>query len=141
MKTKHPLYQTWRSMKCRCSSPSNSDYKHYGAKGISVCDEWNNSFYDFVKDMGDRPDGYTLDRIDPLGNYEKSNCRWASSKKQADNKANTIMIPYAGVVRTLTEWSRLFDMHRQTIYDRIFRLNWSVEDALTTPCNRKSNEF
>lgn len=141
MKTKHPLYETWRSMKYRCKNPNNSDYKHYGAKGISVCEEWDFSFETFVADMGERPEGCTLDRIDPLGNYEKSNCRWASKVKQADNKATTIMLPYAGVVRTLTEWSRLFDMHRQTIYDRVFRLNWSIEDALTTPSKRKSNEF
>lgn len=141
MKTKHPLYQTWRSMKYRCKSPGNSDYKHYGAKGISVCKKWDESFEAFVSDMGERPEGYSLDRIDPLGNYEKGNCRWASNRKQADNKATTIMLPYAGVVKTLTEWSRLLDVHRQTIYDRIFRLNWSIEEAFTTPSKRKSNEF
>jgi hypothetical protein len=141
MKTKHPLYETWRSMRYRCKNPNNSDYKNYGAKGISVCEEWDKSFDAFVSDMGSKPEGYSLDRINPLGNYEKNNCRWASKCKQADNKASTIMLPYAGVVKTLTEWSRLLDMHRQTIYDRVFRLNWSIEDALTTPSERRSNEF
>lgn len=77
-RTEHYLYSTWSNMKQRCYNPKNTNYYKYGAKGITICDEWLNDFWAFVEDMGDRPEGYTLDRINTYGNYCKSNCRWAS---------------------------------------------------------------
>ena len=83
---KHYLYQTWQNMKQRCENPNNSDYSYYGERGISVCEEWKNSFDTFVLDMGDRPKGFTLDRIDNLKGYCKANCRWASHSEQMSNR-------------------------------------------------------
>ena len=84
-----PTYYSWQAMKSRCENPRNWKYNQYGGRGIKVCDRWRNSFINFMQDMGERPSGYTLDRIDPNGNYEHNNCRWATPKQQANNKRNS----------------------------------------------------
>lgn len=85
--TEHPLYLTWRGIISRCSEPSNESYKHYGGRGIAVCDRWKDSFLAFVADMSPKPrDSLSIDRIDVNGNYEPGNCRWASNFVQANNK-------------------------------------------------------
>jgi len=81
-----PEYKTWCDMKTRCLKEKNKDYKNYGGRGIKVCDKWKNSFENFYKDMGDRPDCKSLDRIDVNGNYCKKNCRWANWEQQQNNK-------------------------------------------------------
>jgi len=83
---KQPLYNTWVNMKQRCYNPNFRDYINWGARGIKVCDRWINSFSNFLEDMGDRPDGKSLDRINNDGDYEPSNCRWATSKEQINNQ-------------------------------------------------------
>lgn len=83
--SKHPMYAGWQQMILRCHDPKNSIYPRYGAVGIRVCDRWRDNFQNFLADMGDRPEGMTLDRIDPTGNYEPSNCRWADAKTQRNN--------------------------------------------------------
>lgn len=85
---KHPLYGTWSNMRDRCNNPNNKDYRYYGARGIQVCPEWG-SFYQFVEDirpLGPRPDGHTLDRIDPRADYRQDNVRWATHREQAQNQ-------------------------------------------------------
>jgi len=80
-------YRAWTGMKARCYDHSTPAYKYYGAKGVTVCDRWKNSFENFFADMGYRPaDKQSLDRINPFGNYEPSNCRWATHKEQANNR-------------------------------------------------------
>jgi len=87
-KTKHPLYNTWLMMRRRCNCPTATSYKWYGEAGVKVCPEWEADFWQFVADVGERPDGCTLDRYpNKEGNYEPSNVRWASRQEQADNKA------------------------------------------------------
>jgi len=84
--THSPTYSSWRAMITRCERETNDNYKHYGGRGIKVCDRWRNSFEAFLKDMGERPEGTSIDRIDVDKNYEKENCRWATPKEQANNQ-------------------------------------------------------
>ena len=80
-----PTYRSWTHMRDRCRNPSNDSWDYYGGRGITICDEWH-SFEQFLADMGERPEGTSIDRIDVNGNYEPSNCRWADAKTQVENR-------------------------------------------------------
>lgn len=82
-----PERQSWRGMKDRCNNPNHVRYARYGGRGITICERWQSSFEQFLADMGPRPPGMTLDRINPDGNYEPDNCRWATSHEQAVNRS------------------------------------------------------
>lgn len=89
-KTKHgmhnsPEWSSWKMAKQRCFNPNATKYSNWGGRGVTMCDRWKNSFEAFFQDMGPRPPGTSLDRIDPFGNYEPGNCRWADSKTQGRN--------------------------------------------------------
>lgn len=93
-RTKHPLYRTWEAILKRCNYPSSGNYKHYGAKGIKVCERWTNDFWAFVSDMGDKPTpAHTIERISSKGDYEPSNCCWATQSEQSRNKSVTRLNP------------------------------------------------
>ena len=94
-KTKHsPTYNTWHGMKNRCDNPRQQAYKYYGGRGIKVCDRWFLSFENFLEDMGERPKGTTLDRIDNDENYEPGNCRWITQKEQLKNRRKSSQTPH-----------------------------------------------
>ena len=89
--TAHPLYKTWIGMKRRCSNPNEVGFVYYGGRGITVCASWLGSFEAFLADMGERPTGLTLDRINNDGNYEPGNCRWATAREQAMNRSCSVV--------------------------------------------------
>ena len=105
-----PTYNSWKAMRNRCLHDNNNS-SYYKKIGITICEEWVNNFDAFVKDMGERPEGTTLDRIDPKGNYEPSNCRWATWRMQENNKScGLTSIEYQGETKTIGEWAYLLDL-------------------------------
>ena len=88
----HPLYATWYAMNYRCHNPKAYGYKDYGGRGITVCDRWRNDLNAFAEDMGERPKGLTIDRIDNDKGYSPDNCRWATWKQQGNNKRSSLEV-------------------------------------------------
>lgn len=115
----------------RCTNPDHSSFMRYGGRGISICEPWL-LFVNFLSDMGERPIGTTLDRIDNGGHYEPRNCRWATPKQQARNKRNSKLFTLDGVTATLAEWTELLGVNACTIPWRLAQ-GWSIRKALTKP--------
>lgn len=113
-------YRSWKSMNDRCRYPSLDMYRHYGGRGIKVCDRWK-SFENFLADMGRRPAEMTLDRIDVNGDYEPGNCRWADDATQRRNTRRSRLITCDGEEKTLAEWARDLGMHRSLLHQRLKR--------------------
>ena len=111
----HPLYQIWISMINRCHNPNNKDYSSYGGRGIYVCDVWRNDINKFIEDVGDRPDGYQLDRINNDGGYHKDNVRWISSKENNRNRRSNKLISHDDKTMTMIEWSEHLNMDYQKL--------------------------
>jgi hypothetical protein len=130
------LYKVWAGIKRRCYNTHEQNYFKYGGRGIIVCEEWQSfePFYEWAMSHGYRDD-LTIDRIDVNGNYEPSNCRWATAKEQANNRRNSHLITYNGETHTMTEWGEIVGINAGAIWKRIKR-GWSVEAALTTPAKR-----
>lgn len=125
-------HSAWRMMRARCMYPSVTRYDRYGGRGIKVCDRWQNSFENFLADMGEPPSGMSLERIDNDGNYEPGNCKWATQTEQCRNRRNSRRLLHEGRDLTVEEWSEVTGIHRRTIMGRI-RLGWPVEKVLTAP--------
>jgi len=121
-------------MKDRCSNAKNNMFEHYGGRGITVCDRWNNSFSAFYEDMGDPPRKHSLDRIDNDGPYAPENCRWANKRQQANNTRANRRITFNGTTKTLTQWARYTGINRATIATRLDS-GWPVSKALTEPAD------
>jgi len=124
------IYKCWQHMMERCYNSSCKEYKYYGGRGIKVCERWH-KFENFYKDMGNKPEGMTLDRKNNDGDYCLENCRWATKEEQANNKRNNHWIEYQGETKTLAQWARSLDIKAATLGRRL-RVGWSIERALTT---------
>jgi hypothetical protein len=129
--TRTKIYRVWKGMHQRCRNPRNKDYKDYGARGVTVCERWY-SFEVFMLDMGPRPEGYTIDRVNGAGNYEPSNCRWATYKTQMNNRRGNRVFSYNGETLTMTEWADRLGVHCSAIKERLER-GWPLALALTAP--------
>lgn len=116
-----PTYSSWRSMKYRCESPTSKDWPRYGGAGIVVAPEWSASFERFFADMGARPAGTSLDRINVLGNYEPGNCRWATDSEQQQNRRMTAVAIYEGRSRRIPELAAELDLTYGATWQRARR--------------------
>lgn len=126
-------YNSWRAMRKRVLYGSEADIKYYANKGISICQRWLDSFDNFVDDMGERPEGTTLDRINPNGNYEPSNCRWATMRVQQNNKFDLTEIKHDGQIKTIGEWAFELDLderQKNTVYKRHSKYGAKTYDEL-----------
>lgn len=124
----NPTYRSWSNMRSRCHNPNVKVYAQYGGRGIKICPEWD-EFEQFAKDMGNRPNGLSLDRINPDGDYTRENCRWANYTQQATNRRNVKIFTINGESLCLTEWCRRFGISLSTVRNRL-RLGMSPEAAL-----------
>jgi len=129
---KSRTYRAWESMRARCNYVRGKDYHNYGGRGIRVCERWN-SFANFLADMGECPDGMSLEREDNNGNYEPGNCVWATHKAQCDNRRTCVMVEYQGRTQTIKRWCAELGLDYVRTYARIREHAWSVERAFTTP--------
>jgi len=114
-------YGRWQQAKNRCFSPAVKEYKYYGARGITMCEDWQKSFEKFFQDMGPCPSGMTLDRIDVNGNYEPTNCRWASRIDQARNTRDATYVEYQGERLHLKELAERIGIAYKTLHARHMR--------------------
>lgn len=125
-------WKSWMSMLDRCRNPNHPQYANYGARGISVCDRWADSFDNFLFDMGPRPPKTSIGRKNNNGNYEPDNCRWESVEQQQNNRRNNVLITHNGTTKTAVQWSRQLGVPYCRIISRISR-GWSGDQALTAP--------
>ena len=132
--TKTPTYASWREMKrrCNCEDKNRQCYQNYKKNSVTYDPKWE-SFENFLKDMGERPEGMTLDRKDPFGNYNKKNCRWATHYEQSSNKRNSVKTCFKGrQYKSVAELSKTFGIHNATIRQRM-KNGWPLEKVLLTP--------
>jgi hypothetical protein len=131
-----PTFNVWKGIRKRCLNENDSSYERYGARGIKVCEEWD-EFSKFYEDMGERPGkGYSIERIDNEGNYSKENCKWATPVEQNRNKRNNLMLTHHQKTQCLSDWAKEIQMSMSTLHSRIFKYKWSIEKALTTPVRK-----
>lgn len=125
------IYRSWSMMKDRCYNPNNTCYGRYGGRGIGVCQRWRESFEAFYEDMGDRPSGMSLDRIDNDGEYSPANCRWADSLTQRSNTRKPLRtFEINGVTKTVAEWCREYGVSQSLVNNRISN-GWHGEAVFT----------
>ena len=130
----YSTYRSWASMKTRCQKPNHISFKFYGAIGITVCAEWDD-FEAFLRDMGERPDGTSIDRIDQSLGYFKENCKCSTPKEQANNTRRNRVISAFGKSMTTAQWSDETRIPRDTLKARL-DTGWEAERALSTPVRK-----
>lgn len=136
-----PEYSSWESMRARIKNPNNVAYHYYGGRGLTICAYWLESFQNFYADMGPRPAGLSIERLNNDGGYwcghcqecaangQTANCVWATREQQLNNRRTTKLITFQGRTQTVTQWAREIGIHKNTLAYRV--TNWSVEEALT----------
>jgi hypothetical protein len=140
-KKRERLYTIWEGMRYRCEKKYASHYENYGGRGIKVCDEWQDyiTFKAWALSNGYQ-DNLSIDRINANGNYEPSNCRWATSKEQMNNTRETRRVEYCGKMVTFFELAKIVNIPQATLHDRIIAKKWSIDRAVNTPY-KKPNRY
>lgn len=118
-KCRSPTHISWSAMKQRCYNKDNQNYKYYGGRGVRVCKRWRNSFENFLEDMGTRPEGMTLERIDNEKGYSLDNCRWATMVDQNKNKRDTVYINFKGKVYIQSDFANYVGISSKTVSKRL----------------------
>jgi hypothetical protein len=126
-------FNTWRSIISRCECKNHTAYKNYGARGIQICARWRNSFDVFFTDMGPRPKGMQIDRINNSEGYEPGNCRWTTVKINLRNTRRNRQVTWKGETRCVSEWAEIVGLSADTLFKRLDRRGWSIARALTQP--------
>lgn len=133
-------YRAWLKMMARCYDPKEDRYPLYGGRGIRVCDRWMEvpeGFHNFQADMGPAPSKkHTLERIDNDGNYEPTNCRWATWKEQAQNRRTNRHLTFNGETLTMAQWADRLGVDRRVIWKRLHK-KWELDRALTTKIRKR----
>lgn len=137
--TKTPEHRTWGSMIQRCTNKNHHAFHNYGGRGIKICHQWRTDFLQFLSDMGKRPEGTTLDRIDVNGDYEPSNCRWATETQQKNNRRDNRYIEWEGETYTLSNLARKYGLTYNILFKRL-NANTPIGKALTMPV-RVTNRY
>lgn len=125
-------YRSWRCMLDRCYKETDVCYAMYGGRGIRVCERWRDSFAAFLEDMGPKPSGFSIERINNGGSYTPANCRWASAKEQANNRRNNRVITARGMTKTLQEWAEFAGVSKHTMKHRL-NSGWTIDEILSVP--------
>jgi hypothetical protein len=129
-KSASPTYRNWAAMRARCENPKHRNYHRYGGRGIRVCERWAGDFAAFFSDMGERPTiEHTIDRIDNDGNYEPSNCRWATRKEQSSNTSAVTILTLGEISLPVAEWARRYGVPGNTLRYRL-SVGWPLSRAL-----------
>ncbi len=131
-----PVYLIWKTMIKRCHNPNDQNFRHYGGRGIHVCEAWRKSFIQFYNDVGPRPDGLTLERLDNSKGYEPGNAAWRSRHDQTRNKRNNIFYFHRGENLILRDIFRIYGtakVNLTTVRRRVFVMGWSVAEAISKP--------
>lgn len=142
-RNRHPrLYRIWADMKTRCNNPNFPKYTDYGGRGIKVCQEWQlfEQFQEWAMTSG-YADTLTLDRVDNDKGYSPSNCRWVTQKDQCNNKRNNHLLTYNGETLTIAQWARKLGINYFSLHDRITKLGWSAEKAISTPIKQPKGDI
>lgn len=126
-------YKTWLAIKQRCFNKNHIAFCHYGGRGITMCQEWKDSFPAFFRDVGPKPSSnHSIDRIDNSKNYEPGNCKWATRSEQMNNTRAVKLVTIDGETKTVTEWCDILGLSKTMVRNRI-HIGWTPEKALTTP--------
>lgn len=142
--TSNELWDVFYQMNQRCNNSGHKYYHCYGGRGITVCERWADTnpqgFINFLEDMGERPEGMTLDRIDNNKGYSKENCRWATRKQQSNNTRTVRLITFNGKTLSLSDWAKEIGIDVTTLSRRLDKMGLSFEDAISWKKNQKSRK-
>jgi len=132
-------YRSWQKMKERCLVKACKDFKNYGARGITICERWLNSFENFFADMGEKPKGYSIERINNELGYNPENCKWATVSEQNSNTRYNVYVTYNGETMMIRDWSRRLGGGDWLVGSRLKR-GWDDIRAITQPVRKYPNE-
>jgi hypothetical protein len=128
-----PTYEIWKSMKARCYNPNDKQCADYGGRGITVCDEWRDDYSRFLADMGSRPEGLSIERINNDLGYSKDNCKWATRTEQMNNTRRSRFVIFQGETMTIPQMARRTGVDYDLLLERITLQGWPVEEAVNLP--------